>query len=192
MKRTNKRQRFYIVFTFALIGCLVLFAAYFTHANGNKKLAFYYIENDVLELPLDVPSMGTLKDDYYLLELAVNMNHYKANYIVIETEMDNNNDVIMNFVGYDSDWAPVVSVENYKLKNGLNEIRIDTQDFSYIGIAVYGAREVVIKKISFKEAINNTAQRDVRFVIIGSILIIVFSVILYSVTEKVYRKAEMA
>ena len=183
MRRYNR----YLLLTWILMAGVMLYASYFTYANSFSKIAFTFPENDVVNVPDTLIDAVVVQDKKFLLELPINISHTNANYMRVETDGIAEDSAYLHFYGYDSNWNTILTITDYQLNNGFNDIRLPIQNFHYFDFFVIGPNDTVVKNIQFRESIKEIPYLEpLPFVAIVSSVIVVTTIAISFAFKKRY------
>lgn len=149
------------VIAWLLIGSILLWAAFFTYANGFKKISFGYEQNDVYEIDnrlLNPMSAAKNEEDYYLASFQVLtfLDKLKLNYFRLYARNINDKSVLLTIQGAEgsTEYIEKFTIEDVPVHNGINDIEIPTSEINIFTIELKGASCESIRKAEFRESVD--------------------------------------
>ena len=138
-------------------------AAFFTYIDKFENLSFSGAEGDIYDIEDTVIPAGTMEGDHYALSLLVNLNHDEINYLRVTADgIGDNDNVTLDFGAYTVEkigekWIPVFAVNDIKLHDGVNDIRLPGDDFRIGMVEVSGIDKIVIKGLQFRQYVRKAS-----------------------------------
>ena len=159
----TRRGKTYFIIVWLLTAILLMCAAFFTYIDKFEKLSFSGAEGDIYDIEDTVIPAGTMEGDHYALSLLVNLNHDEINYLRVTADgIGDNDNVILDFGAYTVEkigekWIPVFAVNDIKLHDGVNDIRLPGDDFRIGMVEVSGIDKIVIKGLQFRQYVRKAS-----------------------------------
>ena len=185
MEAIIKRRLFiYTLAAWVILGCLVIWAAYFS--LGNEKIAFSQSDGGVYEIPYYiVHNMSIEKEQQWTafpVDLEDNCNY---RYFCASAKGINNTDVVITIVGATTTdkYNEVFRIEK-ELYDGNNIICIPSDRFTLFTIIIDGTTQKILQSAEFRESLfkSITRKKALQLIVIGivylAIAIVVESIIL--------------
>lgn len=184
----NKRIKVYYIAAWIMLGLLVLWAAFFSYANGEKKPTFSYEKGDVYEIDKTVIDSIPISGDHQEINFQVFIgDHYKINYFRLETEGIGENEALLSMIGSSTanGYTEAFSISGVALHDGINDIAIPNQEFSYLMLAIDGVDHSIIKSAEFRESVEPLKTKgSMKAVMLAALGYLILSLI----TGTVYSK----
>lgn len=166
----NYKRKYYIL-TWLLTGALIATAAFYSYTNNFEKISFSIQDNDIYDVDGRVPGYGVQNGDVYSLNFAVYLEHDDINYLRIIADGIGQDVAKCVFRGVTDNYEPVVELTDVDLKDGCNDFKIQSGEFTIVELTVIGPEKNVIDGIQFRESIEEHNLTDALPFILLSLLI---------------------
>ena len=153
--KINKKTTWVICLAWVMIGLLLLSATYFTYANDFKKVSFSIDNNYIYDADQrDVLLYPVVDNNSWFYQFKVFLNHGEVNYLRIIINGMGDKPLKLTFVGLDENFNAVYSTTANNIKNGINDIRIEKQNYPVASIKIEGSSKIAVEKIQFRQSIE--------------------------------------